>query len=106
MVLAGVGLAIRPLKSAGSSFCPTFHSKLRNCENWGGGGANKAAPPLFNNKIKNKVGQYCKLPEEMRNSRHVGHTVNMFNIKHIRHGILNLDTLICGLILSVHMQSV
>ena len=42
----------------------------------------------------------------MRSSRHVGHTLNMFNIKHIRHGILNLDTLICGLISSTHMQIV
>jgi len=76
---------------------------MRNCEKRGR--ANKAAPPSFNNKIKNKAGQYWKLPEEERNSRHVGHKLNMFNIKHIRHGILNLDTLICGLIFSIHMQS-
>jgi hypothetical protein len=67
---------------------------------------NKAAPPLFNSKIKNKERQYWELPEEVRNSRHVGHNLNVFNIKHIRHGILNVDTLICGLTFSMHMQSV
>ena len=84
-----------------SSFCLYYIQKWETARK-----ANKAAPPSFNNKIKDKEGQYWKLPEEMKISRHVGHTLNMFNIKHIRHGILNLDTFICGLISSMHMQSV